>query len=352
MPLSLDVIVNNHNYAPYVGRAIDSALDQDVLRLRVIVVDDGSTDDSRRVIEGYAGSVVPVFKDGGGQASAFNAGLATSSADVVMFLDADDALAPGIGERAIRMFEADPSLARLQYRMQVMDESGNLTETVKPPAHVPMPNGDIRREELAFPFDLAWMATSGNAFATWALRRIFPVPEAEFPLGADWYVVHLASLLGRVASLDHVGSYRRVHGRNQYEPFETSLDLRHVRQNIYYADRAREHLGRLAAELGFIEPPPEALSISDLANRLVSLKLEPAAHPLEADTVASVLADGVRASVRRFNVRWPMRLLFAGWFVTAALAPRPLARPLAEVFFFPERRRPIGRLLAPLHVTD
>jgi glycosyltransferase involved in cell wall biosynthesis len=58
----------------------------------VIVVDDGSTDDSRRIISGYGDRVTPVFKENGGQASAFNAGFAASRGDVIIFLDADDYL--------------------------------------------------------------------------------------------------------------------------------------------------------------------------------------------------------------------------------------------------------------------
>ncbi|RWX20190.1 glycosyltransferase family 2 protein, partial [Rhizobium leguminosarum] len=49
----LSVLINNYNYARFVGRAIDSALNQDARNIEIIVVDDGSTDQSRSVLEAY-----------------------------------------------------------------------------------------------------------------------------------------------------------------------------------------------------------------------------------------------------------------------------------------------------------
>ena len=72
------VIINNHNYGGFLKDAIESALVQTHHATEVIVVDDGSTDESRDVIAGYGERSVPVFKSNGGQASAFNAGIARS----------------------------------------------------------------------------------------------------------------------------------------------------------------------------------------------------------------------------------------------------------------------------------
>src|SRR4051812_16040279 len=88
------IIINNYNYGHFLRDAIDSALAQTYPCTEVIVVDDGSTDDSREVIAGYGQRVTAVFKENGGQASAFNAGFAASRGEVVVFLDADDTLLP------------------------------------------------------------------------------------------------------------------------------------------------------------------------------------------------------------------------------------------------------------------
>jgi hypothetical protein len=74
--------VNNFNYGRFVGEVIESALAQTHPRCEVIVVDDGSTDDSRSVIERFGSRVVPLFQANGGQGAAMNAGFARSRGEV------------------------------------------------------------------------------------------------------------------------------------------------------------------------------------------------------------------------------------------------------------------------------
>jgi glycosyltransferase involved in cell wall biosynthesis len=61
----LSVIVNNYNYARFVDKAITSALKQDSELIEVIVVDDGSTDDSHDVINSFTDRVTTIFKQNG-----------------------------------------------------------------------------------------------------------------------------------------------------------------------------------------------------------------------------------------------------------------------------------------------
>jgi GT2 family glycosyltransferase len=75
----VSIVINNFNYARYLPHAIDSALAQTHRPTQVIVVDDGSTDDSRPVIDRYAGRIRPVLKTNGGQASA-RAGVSIAAA--------------------------------------------------------------------------------------------------------------------------------------------------------------------------------------------------------------------------------------------------------------------------------
>jgi glycosyltransferase involved in cell wall biosynthesis len=345
----IDIVISNYNYAAFVTDAIESACRQTHPNVNVIVVDDGSTDNSRDRLRPYEGRVEIVLKENGGQASALNAGMARCRGDVVMFLDADDLLRPHAAARVADAFAADPGLSKLQFRMAVIDAAGRPTGVTKPTGHLRAPTGDLRRAELAFPFDLPWLPGGGSAFRADALRRILPIPERDYPrCGADWYVVHLTALLGKAALLDAVCAEYRVHGRNGYEPQDTRLDLCHVRNSIAYAEATTQALARLADELGLEHPDP-ILSVSDLANRLISLKLEPQLHPVPHDRAGRLVADAVRAASRRFDVTWPMKLLFVAWFLAVAASPRPLARRLGELLQFPEGRytsfnRLLGRL--------
>jgi hypothetical protein len=348
---AVDVVINNHNYADFLADAIESARAQTLDGVSVIVVDDGSTDNSRKVIERHSSEIDSVvLKDNGGQASALNAGMEHCQGDVVIFLDADDVLHPGAAAQVARAFSADTGLVKVQYRMDMIDASGRPTGVVKPGPYLPRPGGDLREAELAYPFDLVWMATSGNAFSSEAVRRILPIPEDDYRIGADWYLVHLTTLLGRVASLDEIGASYRIHGANRYEPQEPQLDLAQIRKSIKLADVTASMLLRLADELRQAHPE-RILSIADLANRLISLKLEPELHPIREDRLRSLVADAARAARRRSNVSPTMKLLFVGWFVSMAIAPRRVAEALATSFRFPQRRTALNRMLGRLQRT-
>jgi glycosyltransferase involved in cell wall biosynthesis len=345
--LAVDIVVNNYNYARFLPAAIESALGQTHARVRTIVVDDGSSDGSRELLRGYEDRVTVLLKENGGQASALNAGMELREGDVVIFLDADDVLHPEAAARVAAVFAADEAVVKVQFRNEVIDAEGRPTGVVKPAAHLPMPSGDMQRAELAYPFDLVWMSTSANAFRAAALRRILPIPEQDFRPCADWYLVHLMALLGPVASLPEICGAYRLHGANSYEPQQAELDVAHLRDSIRFAAATSAQLLRLADVLG-LPHRPRIYSLADLANRLISLRIEPERHPIAGDRRAGLLRDSIRAARRRDNVSAPMRIAFVAWFAAMAIVPRPLARRLAVLFLFPQSRSGLNRLLGRL----
>jgi len=348
----VSIIINNYNYGRYLAEAIDSALRQTGTPVEVIVVDDGSSDHSREVLATFGERVRAVCKPNGGQASALNAGFALSRGAIVIFLDADYLLLPGAAQAAADALRANPEAARAHYRMEVIDAAGRGTGVLKPYPHLPLLSGDLRRQVLRFPDDLPWLPTSGNAFAARALQGILPMPEAEFRILADYYLNQLSSLFGPVVAIDRVLASYRVHGGNQYEQAAAALDLNQVRRTIVHWQAAHVYLQRCAEALRLAEAPKTAndiLSVAFVANRLVSLKFAPAQHPLRGDTVGGLVVLGLRAASRRFDVRWPIKLMFMAWFLALWLAPAALAWPLAEAFFAPERRRPLNAWLRRWH---
>lgn len=350
--LGVDVVITNHNYGRFLAAAVDSALAQTRPGVRVIVVDDGSDDDSREILSTYEDRIEVILKERGGQASALNAGIARCQGDILLVLDADDVLRPQAADRVAEAFAADPDLVKVQFRMAVIDAEGRLTGVAKPFEHLLAPSGDVRRAELAFPFDLAWLPGGGTAFRLSSLRELLPIPEADYPrCGADWYLVHLSALSGSSAALDDICAEYRIHGGNGYELDHLRLDLGHVRDAIVYAAVTFRSLERRADEIGLARPDP-ILSLSDLGNRLISLRLGPQEHPVPGDTRISLLLASVRATHRRFDISAPMKAMFLGWFTLEAVLPRPLAQRLAEIFLFPERRRALNRLLGRLRRSD
>ena len=201
-PVMVSIIVTNYNYARYLPAAIDSALQQTHDAVEVIVVDDGSTDESQAIIQCYGDAIIPLCQRNAGQAAAFNLGFACSRGDVVIFLDADDVLLPDMAARVVTALRAKPDAAKVMVRMEVIDEQGDATGSLKPAAHLPLTDGNLQRKTVAFPSDMTWMPTSGNAFAAAVLRQIMPVPREYGRVGADWYVSQVTPLFGPVVFLD------------------------------------------------------------------------------------------------------------------------------------------------------
>jgi hypothetical protein len=329
-----------------------SALAQTYRPTEVIVVDDGSTDCSRDVIERYRDRVDTVFKNNGGQASAINAGFARSHGDVIMFLDSDDVLRPDIGACIVEKFLDQPDLGKVEFRMRVIDGDGRPTGAMKPADHLPRPQGDLRQMELQAPFEILWMSTTANAFSRRVLDQMLPIPESAYPVcGADWYLAHVSPFLGPVLFLENIGASYRVHGANLY--VSDSLNLTQIRQSISFMGVTSAYIQSAAERTGVISGPSRPdliLSFSQIANRMISLALDPARHPLATDTRISLLQLGRVALRRRQDVSPLVKTALFLWLFTIAVAPRPLARNLAEQFLVPERRPAfINAALAAVH---
>lgn len=345
----VSIIINNYNYAQFLGAAIDSALGQTYAHIEVIVVDDGSTDTSDKVIQSYGTRIIPVMQANGGQASACNAGFVHSHGDIIFFLDADDVLIPDIAARVAAIIQAQPEVAKVHYRMEVIDKNGQHTGTIKPSEHLQLLSGDLRRHYMTFPDDITRMATSGNAFPAWVLHQICPVPEQEYRAGVDTYLTHIAPLFGPVVSLDPIGAYYRVHGGNNFEV--STLNMARIRRLVTHGVQTHKYIARFAQQLGLAHAPKDGahiLSVSLQACRMISLKLDPANHPISGDSIGRLLILGIRAASERFDVSLTMKLLYFGWFTAMALAPRPIAYWLAEKLMFPQSRSQVNKFLGAL----
>lgn len=350
----VSIVINNHNYGAYVRAAIESALAQTYEHVEVIVVDAGSTDSSREIIGEYGDRVITVFKEAEGQASTCNAGIARSSGQVIFVLDSDDVLYPDIAGRAARIFANDPDVAWVQFRLEVIDQRGMAAGVLKPAAHLPRRSGDLRSHIVAFPWDVTRMATSGNAFSMTALKQVLPIPEDVYrPSGVDWYLCPLMGLFGKTIFLDDIGGGYRLHDSNSnwYERPGEKVDLRGIRRDLELMCATSPYILNYARQLG-LRTPPEITSVSMAAERMLSLKLDPATHPIAGDTVWRALGTAMRATRRRTDVRGFMKLMFYAWFGAMAVAPRPAVEVLAEPFLFPNKRGPLNPLLAKLHTTQ
>ena len=107
----VSVIIPVYNYDRYLGEAIESVLSQTYQHLEVIVVDDGSTDQSAEVAKSFAGRGVRYRRQvHAGIGPARNTGVELAQGDFLAFLDADDRWPLEKTERQLRAFESDPAL--------------------------------------------------------------------------------------------------------------------------------------------------------------------------------------------------------------------------------------------------
>jgi glycosyltransferase involved in cell wall biosynthesis len=111
MPTKTSCLISNYNYRRYIADAVDSALAQTAPFDEIIIVDDGSTDDSQEFIRCRYSShniVKLVAKENQGQLSCFNEGFRRSTGDIIFFLDADDAYERNYVEEALKVYFQSP----------------------------------------------------------------------------------------------------------------------------------------------------------------------------------------------------------------------------------------------------
>src|ERR1035441_319700 len=123
---SVSVVINAFNYGRYLARAIDSVLKQrsNNVQLQVVVVDDGSTDDTASVAARYGSTILYHRKPNGGQASAIQEGLRLADGDIVSLLDADDEFYDTKIQRIVDAFRTDPASGAVYNSYTMSGESG------------------------------------------------------------------------------------------------------------------------------------------------------------------------------------------------------------------------------------
>jgi glycosyltransferase involved in cell wall biosynthesis len=188
------------NGAQYLSEAIDSILAQSVPAAELVVVDDGSTDDTARILRGYGDVLRIVHQPPLGNATAMNTGIATTTGALLAFLDSDDLWTP---------HALEVRLARLDGPDAPEAVFGRMTQFVSPELGAEAAGG--------FRFDPG--PSTANLFQNMVIRRaaferIGPL-DVSYPSAAniDWMSrAQLGHL--RAVSIDDVVSRRRLHRAN------------------------------------------------------------------------------------------------------------------------------------------
>lgn len=108
--MRISIITISFNQVAFIRQAIESVLSQEIDDLEYIVIDAGSTDGSRAVIEEYKERITTVFEPDRGQADGLNKGINKASGEIVGFVNSDDLLLPGALSKVVEAFQRRPDI--------------------------------------------------------------------------------------------------------------------------------------------------------------------------------------------------------------------------------------------------
>jgi len=210
------VLIDTYNYGQYIEEAVESVLAQEFPREQreILVVDDGSTDDTAQRLKKYGDEIRYIRKPNGGQASAFNLGFAEARGEIVATLDADDLWLPNKLRRVSETFEKNPDAGMVYHRAYMwrvgaeLEVDGHFTEV----------SGRVLESRVSL-LVYAMVSTSCLAFRRNALQKLLPVPEG-LRTQADAFLTALIIFVAPVVAVpEFLGKYR-VHGANRFHMSE------------------------------------------------------------------------------------------------------------------------------------
>lgn len=212
MPIKplLSVIIINHNYGRFLADAIESVLGQDFSGvMEVLVVDDGSSDDSAARAAPYLDRVKWLPKPNGGQVSAFNYALERAAGDWIGLLEADDTWEKTKLSKTFARLEREPGAVLIQHWLLQADSGLSPLDGYSYPAGP---------EYFSFDDTLAGLPYGGTScivFNRAKLSPFLPLPE-NMLYGADICLRWAAAAGGPISNIPETLGKRRLHGSNLF----------------------------------------------------------------------------------------------------------------------------------------
>lgn len=136
----VSIIIPNYNHARFVGGAIHSVLNQDYKNVEIIVVDDGSTDNSHEVIGQFGDQVKYIYQENAGLSAARNTGIRASKGAFIGVLDADDMYEPAFISTLVSALESNPEAEGIYCGYQFVDQENNLLPQIE---NRPVPGDEL-----------------------------------------------------------------------------------------------------------------------------------------------------------------------------------------------------------------
>ncbi len=205
--ITLAVVIPNYNYARFLPETLDSVLAQEPKFDEIVVVDDGSTDNSQQVLSAYKSLIKVVTLPNGGQLGACREGIRATASEYIYTLDADDIAAPGLVAKLLSILAKQP--AKVQFQLSGVDAQGiSLGSTF--PIYPPKYDAAAMRRDDRLRGTHVCPPTSGNVFSRLALEQL-PLDTYD-PRGTiDGSPMFAMPYIGEVISLTEPLAFYRVH---------------------------------------------------------------------------------------------------------------------------------------------
>jgi glycosyltransferase involved in cell wall biosynthesis len=249
----ISVIIPNYNYAAYVGEAIKSALAQTYSNFEIIVVNNGSEDNSLDVLREFESQIILINQSNMGQSGARNSGIEKSTGDLIAFLDADDVWEPTKLEKQILLLSEHTQLVYCGIS-RFDSESGNVITT-----ETPKFKGSCVLDFLTNPGTAVVLCGESTVLLTRELINKVGMFDTRLSISAGWDFYRRCSLQTNFDFvLESLARYR-MHGKNLSLMSEDRI--RDIRQAFYLLAADKESsfglrgllLGFTKLELSFVK---------------------------------------------------------------------------------------------------
>lgn len=219
----VSVIIPNYNYAEYVGEAIQSVLAQTYRNIEIIVVNNGSTDNSMDVLHSFGDKVVVIDQPNLGQSGARNTGLKKSTGELIAFLDADDLWEPTKLEKQIGLLHSGTHL--IYAGLSRFDsQSGAILST-----NLPIYSGNCAPRFLENPGAAVVLGGESTALFTRELLSKVGLFDTSLNISAGWDFFRRCSLFTNFNYVPEALVKYRIHGCNMSSsPKNRISDNRHA----------------------------------------------------------------------------------------------------------------------------
>lgn len=218
---SVSVIIPTFNYGRFIGGAIKSVLAQTYPIAEIIVVDDGSTDDTEEVVASFGEKVKYIRQENAGVCAARNKGVENSSGELIAFLDADDVWLPEKIEKQAAKFREDEQIGLVHCQMREFD-----TETGKTVhLHLVGEDGWVANSLLLYDKTII-IGPGGSILVSRAAFEAAGGFDTRLKIGEDWDFCY------RVARQYKVGFVREILVDYRHHPKNSSRNAEEMERSM------------------------------------------------------------------------------------------------------------------------